>query len=158
MGLANGQLVTDIRKRMSKNNTCVSTLTHNKGFVVYTKQQNVFCSMISDQRTEYRQKSFLCLRHSSHATTWNCFETHSQDHRGGSSRGNRGNCPGILPCLCQQWHTSAPACPPLSLLLLHLKHWQRATETKQFCVTLHSQTAYSPNALAFTVFTVLCSP
>lgn len=61
-------------------------------------------------RTESRHKGCLCPRHRSHAMTWNCFNT-GETTEVDLVIATEEDCPGILPCLCQQWHTSASVCP-----------------------------------------------
>lgn len=55
-----------LKKGGSNNNACMPTLTENKGFVVYTKQWNVFCSMISDPENRVQTQKPVCAHDTEH--------------------------------------------------------------------------------------------
>lgn len=90
-GVRNCQLVTGLKNKVATTATVCLHGLKTKDLWFIQSRRTCSAQWSPSQATERRHKACVCPRHGAQAATWNCFQTHSPDHRSGSSHSDRGN-------------------------------------------------------------------
>lgn len=126
-----------LEKQSSHDCDCVPARAQNKGFVVYTKQANVFRSMISKPGDRAQTQSLYVPATRSTGSDLELLpNTQPRPQKWIQSQWPWKSASAFFP-VCVNNDTPLLRLVP-SLPLLSLRPWQRARETKQACVALQS--------------------